>query len=164
MTCTPTRSPTFAVAGPVRAGVGPCALSRGGGRVRARGGAVVIVQRFGSALNLNVHLHTLVLDGVFAGVPVLDPFADVAPILAGLAAASVRGVAALGPRAGRPMRRCGDDRFVRRRARLGTRKKRTAQAAVDMMRVARGCALDLHCAGARDGEISLTEIGAGKDK
>ncbi len=31
-----------------------------------RGGAVVIVQRFGSALNLNVHLHALVLDGVFA--------------------------------------------------------------------------------------------------
>jgi hypothetical protein len=31
-----------------------------------RGGTVVIVQRFGSALNLNVHLHALVLDGVFA--------------------------------------------------------------------------------------------------
>jgi len=31
-----------------------------------RGGAVVIVQRFGSALNLNVHLHAMVLDGVFA--------------------------------------------------------------------------------------------------
>ena len=125
-----------------------------------RGGAVVIVQRFGSALNLNVHLHALVLDGVFTrgaegvvrfhampmapapdlqpllvtiarriqhllarrgisegsdGVEVLDPFAADAPILAGLAAASVRGVAALGPRAGRPVRRGGDDRFVRRR-------------------------------------------------
>jgi hypothetical protein len=31
-----------------------------------RGGAVVIVQRFGSALNLNVHMHALVLDGVYA--------------------------------------------------------------------------------------------------
>jgi hypothetical protein len=41
-------------------------------RARRRGvaggqtGAVVIVQRFGGALNLNVHLHALVLDGVFA--------------------------------------------------------------------------------------------------
>ena len=31
-----------------------------------RGGAVSIVQRFGAALNLNVHVHALVLDGVFA--------------------------------------------------------------------------------------------------
>jgi hypothetical protein len=31
-----------------------------------RSGAVVIVQRFGSALNVNVHGHALVLDGVFA--------------------------------------------------------------------------------------------------
>lgn len=31
-----------------------------------RGGAVAILQRFGSALNLNVHVHVLVLDGVFA--------------------------------------------------------------------------------------------------
>jgi hypothetical protein len=30
-----------------------------------RSGAVAIVQRFGGALNLNVHLHALVLDGVF---------------------------------------------------------------------------------------------------
>jgi hypothetical protein len=43
-----------------------------------------------------------------------DPFADDAPTLAGLAAASVRGVAALGPQAGRPARRWGDDRFGRR--------------------------------------------------
>jgi len=126
-----------------------------------RGGAVVIVQRFGSALNLNVHLHALVLDGVFAQgadgtvrfhaapthpapdlTPLLvtmatrlrrlltrrgvvdggdglsldawDPFADDVPTLAGLAAASVRGVAALGPRAGRPVRRWGDDGLGRR--------------------------------------------------
>ena len=31
-----------------------------------RSGAVAIVQRFGAALNLNVHTHALVLDGVFA--------------------------------------------------------------------------------------------------
>ena len=31
-----------------------------------RSGAVAIVQRFGAALNLNVHIHALVLDGVFA--------------------------------------------------------------------------------------------------
>lgn len=124
-----------------------------------RGGAVVIVQRFGSALNLNVHLHAMGLDGVFAtdaegivqfhaaptyaapdltpllvtiasrlqrllvrrgvsdgsdGVDALDPWADEAPTLAGLAAASVRGVAALGPRAGRSVRRWGDDRVTRR--------------------------------------------------
>ena len=30
-----------------------------------RSGAVTIVQRFGGALNLNVHLHALVPDGVF---------------------------------------------------------------------------------------------------
>jgi hypothetical protein len=39
-----------------------------------RGGAVVVIQRFGGALNLNVHFHALVLDGVFApaddGTPV----------------------------------------------------------------------------------------------
>ena len=32
----------------------------------ARGGMVTLIQRFGSSLNLNVHLHLLVLDGVFA--------------------------------------------------------------------------------------------------
>jgi hypothetical protein len=30
-----------------------------------RGGGVAIVQRFGSVLNLKVHVHALVLDGVF---------------------------------------------------------------------------------------------------
>jgi hypothetical protein len=28
-------------------------------------GAVTLIQRFGSALNLNVHFHTLVLDGAY---------------------------------------------------------------------------------------------------
>ena len=30
-----------------------------------RGGAVAIIQRFGSALNTNVHIHALVMDGVY---------------------------------------------------------------------------------------------------
>lgn len=36
------------------------------GILRGQGGAVAVVQRFGRALNLNVHIHALVLDGVFA--------------------------------------------------------------------------------------------------
>ena len=35
------------------------------GHAGARGGAVVFVQRFGSALNLNLHFHALVLDGAY---------------------------------------------------------------------------------------------------
>ena len=34
--------------------------------VDGRGGAVAVLQRFGGTLNLNVHIHALVLDGVFA--------------------------------------------------------------------------------------------------
>jgi hypothetical protein len=122
------------------------------GVVDGRGGAVAVVQRFGAALNLNVHVHALVLDGVYApdgrgGVsfrahdlrqddvgPLLvivqhriaallhrrgvgegdessdtpDRCAEDAPALAGLAAASVQGVAALGARAGARVRRWGD--------------------------------------------------------
>ena len=114
-----------------------------------RGGAVVIVQRFGGALNLNVHLHALVLDGcvdeggcfhplpaldaldvaevlatIVAGVRRLlvrrgladddehagsaDAWVETEPTLAGIAAASVEGRVALGPRAGRRIRRRGD--------------------------------------------------------
>jgi hypothetical protein len=117
-----------------------------------RSGAVAIVQRFGGALNLNVHLHPLVLDGVFvldegivqfrparrltredvgavvaliarrverllerrglaggaesSGPP--DLWSEEAPVLAAVAAASVDGRVALGPRAGARVRRCGD--------------------------------------------------------
>ncbi len=122
------------------------------GVIDGRGGAVAVVQRFGAALNLNVHIHALVLDGVFAsdgragvsfrahqrqddgvgsllvtiqrrikallhrrGVPdgrdgfdAPDRWTEDAPALAGLAAASVQGVAALGARAGVPVRRWGD--------------------------------------------------------
>jgi hypothetical protein len=38
------------------------------GNVRAEPGAITFVQRFGSALNLNVHFHILVPDGLFAGL------------------------------------------------------------------------------------------------
>jgi hypothetical protein len=37
-----------------------------GATLRGHGGAVTFVQRFGDALNLNVHFHSLVLDGVYA--------------------------------------------------------------------------------------------------
>ena len=30
-----------------------------------RGGAVTLIQRFGFAANLNIHLHYLILDGVY---------------------------------------------------------------------------------------------------
>ena len=42
-------------------------------RTEAATGAVTLIQRFGSAANLNIHLHCLVLDGVYRtteGVPV----------------------------------------------------------------------------------------------
>lgn len=116
-----------------------------------RGGAVAIIQRFGGAINLNVHVHALVLDGVFAkegagvrfhplprltaadvadvlatvaprvrrllerrglgdgdeGAGAPDTWAEDAPVLAGIAAASVQGRVALGPRAGTRVRTGG---------------------------------------------------------
>ena len=109
------------------------------------------MQRFGGGINLNVHTHVLVIDGVFArdgvgvrfcpappltdldvaevlativprvrrllerrgmgegdeGAGVPEGWAEDAPVLAGIAAASVQGTFALGSRAGRPVRRCG---------------------------------------------------------
>jgi Putative transposase/Transposase zinc-binding domain len=124
--------------------------ARDEGIERGRGGAVVVIQRFGGALNLNVHFHALVLDGVFAGPPgrptfrtirrptsldaeevlatieplvarrlrsrgeaddegpVDDPWVHEAPLLAGLAAASVQGVTAQAPRPGRRPARLGN--------------------------------------------------------
>jgi len=35
----------------------------------AHTGAVTLIQRFGSALNLNIHFHMLFLDGVYVGDP-----------------------------------------------------------------------------------------------
>lgn len=40
-----------------------------------RSGAVVLAQRFGGALNLNLHFHALVLDGVFTSEKPLAPAA-----------------------------------------------------------------------------------------
>lgn len=49
---------------------------------RIRCGAVNVVQRFGSALNLNVHFHALVLDGVYtAATPWAHPVFHPAPDL-----------------------------------------------------------------------------------
>ena len=42
-------------------------VARLAGVVDGRGGAVAIVQRFGGAMNLSVHAHALVIDGVCAG-------------------------------------------------------------------------------------------------
>ncbi|MBK7642132.1 MAG: transposase [Planctomycetes bacterium] len=56
--------------------------ARSAGVLGGRSGAVVLAQRFGGALNLNLHFHTLVLDGVFTrperfGRPV---FHEMAPL------------------------------------------------------------------------------------
>ena len=113
------------------------------GLAECRGGSVTFAQRFGSALNLNPHFHSLALDGVFnarnnAFHPApeltdddvkrivkavasrvlrllerrgaldpesLDPLCDDSPVLAGISAASVRGLVATGDRAGRVVRR-----------------------------------------------------------
>jgi hypothetical protein len=127
--------------------------ARDDGVEEGRGGAVAVIQRFGGALNLNIHIHALVLDGVFArdaagalgfhptrclttldvaealatAEPLIkrlldrrglgdgdsegqtpDAWTDEAPVLAGLAAASVQGIVALGPRRGARVRRLGD--------------------------------------------------------
>ncbi len=52
------------------------------GPARVRTGAVNIVQRFGSALNLNIHFHALVLDGTYvAKSPFARPvFQEAAPL------------------------------------------------------------------------------------
>jgi hypothetical protein len=64
-------------------------------RASAVTGAVTLIQRFGSALNLNVHFHLLVLDGVYRregeGFLRFVPVGTPTPVeLPGLAAASLR--------------------------------------------------------------------------
>jgi hypothetical protein len=111
-------------------------------------GAVSFIQRFGSALNLNLHFHTLALDGVYTDdggpdtaprfLPLPPPDGDAVarvlagtarrlqrivakraaededalardePLLAVLAAASLRARSASGPNAGERWRRLGD--------------------------------------------------------
>jgi hypothetical protein len=125
------------------------ARARRDGVANGRSGAIAVIQGFGGSLNLNVHIHALVIDGVFARdreglgfhpacrltrddvaevVAVIgqridrllqrrglaaeesraaDTWADEAPTLAGLAAASVQGLIALGPRAGARVARFG---------------------------------------------------------
>ena len=39
--------------------------ARKSGVLDGQGGAVTVIQRFGSALNVNVHFHALLLDGIF---------------------------------------------------------------------------------------------------
>ncbi|PYM54813.1 MAG: IS91 family transposase, partial [Candidatus Rokuibacteriota bacterium] len=124
------------------------------GIARGRTGMLTVIQRFGSGVNLNVHFHTLVLDGVFTERPagrlrfhaaappsdevvahvlgtirhrvrrvlarrglepdlaepgLADGLADVSPILARIASASVQGRVALGQHAGTPVGRLGGD-------------------------------------------------------
>ena len=100
--------------------------ARARGLVDPRGGAVAVVQRFGGALNLNIHIHALVLDGVFARAedgrlafhetPSLTD-ADVAEVLAAIEPGVTRLVARRGfgddgdrsdgfAEARRPSRRC----------------------------------------------------------
>ena len=124
---------------------------------------MAVIQRFGG-LNLNLHIHALVLDGVFArnragarafhpaprltaldvaeGLATVEPritrllerrglgdrdgdvgapdvWEDEAPVLAGLAAASVQGTVALGPQRGARVRRLGDPTEAREAPALG---------------------------------------------
>jgi hypothetical protein len=128
--------------------------ARDAGVEGGRSGGVIVIQRFGGALNLNVHLHALVLDGVFAPdsagglrfhrtrrltsvdvdevlatveplvarrlrsrgfaeddeTDIADVWTEEAPVLAGLAAASVQGRLALAPRPGGRPGRLGEQR------------------------------------------------------
>ena len=63
--------------------------ARGDGVRDGRGGAVAIVQRFGGALNLNVHVHALVVDGVFARDAAGDLAFHSRPLLTALDVAEV---------------------------------------------------------------------------
>ena len=51
------------------------------GAFGGRGGAVAIIQRFGSALNLNIHVHALVLDGCMSRMARCCAFTRVIPRL-----------------------------------------------------------------------------------
>ncbi len=81
--------------------------ARRAGITDAETGAVTAIQRFGSGLNLNVHYHTLVLDGVFARAGDDWRFVPAAPPtpreLARLVAAIARRVERLLARRGFPL-------------------------------------------------------------
>jgi hypothetical protein len=96
--------------------------ARDAGIEGTRGGGVVVIQRFGGALNLNVHFHALVLDGVFgdtSGRPVFHRTGrlttlDVAEVLAAVEALIARrlrrlGLAAEDEAGGEPADLVGDE-------------------------------------------------------
>ena len=70
----------------------------------ADSGAATLIQRFGSVANLNVHLHCLVLDGVYRcdteGEPIF------VEVLAPTAQGRLRRVLIVSPSAHAPARRC----------------------------------------------------------
>jgi hypothetical protein len=86
-------------------------------RTTGESGTVTLIQRFGSALNLNVHFHTLFLDGAYL-------IGDCAPRSAGAAALECtwRGIAGYSPHtaiSGRPSRQ-------RIEARVGSHRQKRA--------------------------------------
>ena len=87
-------------------------LLRAAGRTRstAETGAVTLIQRFGSALNLNIHLHMLFLDGVYVRAAVGEGEA-VKPVFQRVAAPSSAALQALvqrvAERIGRALERQG---------------------------------------------------------
>jgi len=91
---------------------------------QADSGAVTLIQRFGSAANLNIHLHCLVLDGVYwydtEGEPV---FVEVPPptdeVLQTVLHKIITRLMKLLTRKGGARRRAGPDLYGRRRRRFG---------------------------------------------
>jgi len=71
----------------------------------SRGGSVAVLQRFGGSLNLNVHVHALVLDGVFTRRTGGQARFHPAPVPAETDMAEV--LASLVPAVRRPLRRHG---------------------------------------------------------
>jgi hypothetical protein len=51
-------------------------------RIEAQTGAITLIQRFGSAANFNIHLHCLVLDGVYRIQNGVAEFCSVRPPMA----------------------------------------------------------------------------------
>jgi len=99
----------------------------------APSGAGTLIQRFGSAANLNIHLHCLVLDGVYQCDPEGEPVCVEVPaptdeaLLTVLHKIITRMTQAAHPQGG-ARRRTGPDHHGRRRQRLG-RGPRTQAAA-----------------------------------
>jgi len=71
-------------------------MARRAGAVGPRAGAVTFVQRFGGALNLNVHFHCVIPDGVFVREDDGLRFVELAPPSDDEVMAVLRRVVALG--------------------------------------------------------------------